>query len=86
MKAHIRWFNDLPKLKKEELALSYYGTIILWDDEIECIWNKEVPQERLYTESEVKDILRKYIQNERLQYKQKQGDYSIDELLKELNK
>jgi hypothetical protein len=78
MKAHIKWFNDLPKLKKEELALTYYGTAILWDDEIEYIWSEEVPQERLYTECEVKDILRKY--------KQKQGDYSIDELLKEINK
>jgi hypothetical protein len=74
MKAYIKWFNDLPKLKKEELALTYYGTAILWDDEIEYIWNEEVPQERLYTEGE------------RLQYKQKQGDYSIDELLKEINK
>ena len=33
-----------------------------------------------------KKILIKYIQSERLQYKQKQGDYSIDELLTELEK
>ena len=33
-----------------------------------------------------KKILIKYIQSERLQYKQKQGNYSIDELLTELEK
>lgn len=33
-----------------------------------------------------KKILIKYIQSERLQYKQKQGDYSINELLTELEK
>lgn len=38
------------------------------------------------TRNYAKKILIKYIQSERLQYKQKQGDYSIDELLTELEK
>ena len=38
------------------------------------------------TRNYAKRILIKYIQSERLQYKQKQGDYSIDELLTELEK
>ena len=39
-----------------------------------------------HTRNYAKRILIKYIQSERLQYKQKQGDYSIDELLTELEK
>ena len=38
------------------------------------------------TRNYAKKILMKYIQSERIQYKQKQGDYSIEELLTELEK
>lgn len=37
---------------------------------------------RRYTEN----ILRKYIQSERLQFKQRQGDFTIEQLLIELEK
>jgi len=37
-------------------------------------------------EKHTEEILRRFIQNERLQFKQKQGDLSIKELIRELEK
>lgn len=41
MKTHITWWNSLGKTKKDDLALTYYGTELLMDDEIEKIHLEE---------------------------------------------
>lgn len=49
----IDWWNSLGNTKRNDLALDYYGSTLVMDDEIEFIFLREVPQEKLYNREEV---------------------------------
>ena len=41
MKKSLQWFNSLGQTRRNELALDYYGTDILTDEDIEAIFLAE---------------------------------------------
>lgn len=53
----IDWWNTIGATKQNELALDYYGSTLLMDDEVEFIWLRTVPQEIIYTEAEVRQMV-----------------------------
>lgn len=69
----LDWFNGLGKTKRDELSRDYYGSELLWDDEIEAMWMKEVPQEN-YTK---KDILDAFNLGMDFRMRRLNGDYEI---------
>jgi hypothetical protein len=55
----LLWWNRLRAVRKDDLALDYFGAILIYDDEIEYIWLKEVPPKKVYTEEEVHRLFEK---------------------------
>jgi len=49
----IDWYNGLGKTKRDELALDYYGSTLLWDDEIEAMYIFYVPEEITFTKEDL---------------------------------
>lgn len=52
----IKWWNTLGNTKRNDLALDYYGSTLIMDDEIEFIFLREIPQEKLYDEKEIRSL------------------------------
>ncbi len=57
----IDWWNTIGATKQNELALDYYGSTLLMDDEVEFIWLRTVPQTITYSEKEVEEIVNKTV-------------------------
>jgi|GEM_PF-5364488 len=49
----VSWWNTLGSTKQNDLALDYYGSTLLMDDEIEFIYLREVLPPKLYSEEEI---------------------------------
>lgn len=86
----IDWYNGLGKYKRDMLSLDYYGSILIFDDEIESMYIHYVPQEKLYTEKELKEICHKVLnmgmilrQNQLAGYDGKSGNELLEEYFKE---
>lgn len=52
----IKWWNSLGNTKRNDLALDYWGNTLITDDEIEFIFLREIPQEKLYDEKEIRSL------------------------------
>lgn len=52
----IDWWNSLGKTKRTDLSLDYYGCTLLMDSEVEAMWIKEVPEEKIYSEQEIRTL------------------------------
>lgn len=74
----LDWYNKLPKLEQEELALDYYGCILLMDSEVEVMYLKEVPEEKMYSEQELRTLCTDVF-NLGMEFRMKRlnGDYKI---------
>lgn len=57
----IDYWNSLTAHKRSELSLDYFGSTLIWDEEVEEIWLKECPQEKLYTREEVHQLFEKLV-------------------------
>lgn len=51
----LNWWNKLPKLTQIDLALDYFSSEYLMDDDIEFIYLKEIPQEN-YTKEDILEV------------------------------
>ena len=68
-----------PKEKGEELVERFRLNVLDYEG---CSINSHISKQcALIAEDFAKEVLRVYIGNKTLQYKQNQGDYSLDELL-----
>lgn len=56
----IKWWNSLGKTKRTDLSSFYFGTDLLMDDEIESIFLKEIPPEKLYSKGEIFALISAY--------------------------
>jgi len=66
---HIIWWNTLGDRKRDELAMDYYGSALIMDDEIEKIYTEE---HRYYIEFDGK---RKFLCLFPLGEKEKEKDF-----------
>jgi len=86
----LLWWNSMSNFTRDELALEYCATYNIMDYEIEFIYLEEVPQEKLYTEKELKEICHKVLnmgmtlrQNQLAGYDGKSGNELLEEYFKE---
>ena len=57
----INYWNSLTAHKRSELALDYFGSTLILDDEIIQIWLKEYPKEKVYVKKEVHQLFEKLV-------------------------
>lgn len=55
----IDWWNSLTRNKRDELALDYYATPLIIDDEIVHIYLSEVAQEKTFKREEIQQLFEK---------------------------
>lgn len=84
----MNWWNTLSKIKQDDLALDWYGSKLLWDEEIEHIYLKEIPPKKVYTEEKLREICHEVLnmgmtlrQNQLAGYDGKSGKELLDEYL-----
>ncbi len=81
----LTWWNSLRGYHQNDLALDYYGVTLVVDDEIEFIWLREIPQEKLYTKEEhianIKAFAEEFVANTDTAYKQADIDKWITQNL-----
>lgn len=84
----IDYWNSLTAHKRSELSLDYFGSTLIWDEEVEAIWLKECLQEKLYSVKELKAICHEVLnmgmnlrQNQLAGYSGKSGNELLEEYL-----
>jgi len=81
----IDWWNTLGATRQNDIALDYFGSTLIMDDEVEFIYLREVTQERLYTREEhianIKAFAEEFVANTDTAYKQADIDKWITENL-----
>jgi hypothetical protein len=79
----LAWWNSLTRNKRDELALDYYATPLIIDDEIVHIYLSEVAQEKTYTEEELLNLCENAYDSGRYSIINKDTDETFDKWVKQ---